>query len=291
MSKRSLPADAAPRVFDLQGHRGARGLWPENTLPGFRAAIALGVTSIELDVVLTQDEVPVVFHDLALNPHLVRGRDGHFLAAPGPAIASLTAAELTAYDVGRLQPGSRTLKRFPQQSAIDGTPIPTLASVCALTAGTGVQLDIELKTDPAWPDTAPALAAIVDAVLGATTTIPDTARFRSFDWRVLRRLRALRPEAAIAWLTPLLPRARVTRVVAEVAHGGWPAWSPVWAPHHRLLRKKDIVAAHAAGLLVKPWTVNSPRRMAQLAAWGVDGLCTDRPDVARAVISQASGAF
>jgi glycerophosphoryl diester phosphodiesterase len=92
MSKRSLPADAAHRPFDLQGHRGARGLWPENTLPGFRAAIALGVTSIELDVVLTKDSVPVVFHDLALNPHLVRGPDGQFVAAPGPAIASLTAA-------------------------------------------------------------------------------------------------------------------------------------------------------------------------------------------------------
>jgi len=288
MSKRSLPPDAAHLPFDLQGHRGARGLWPENTLPGFRAAIALGVTSIELDVVLTQDLVPVVFHDLALNPHLVRSPDGQFLATPGPAIATLTAAELAAYDVGRPRPGTRAEKRFPQQTAVDNTPIPTLAEICALASGTFVHLDIELKTDPAWPDTAPALASIVDAVLAVT---PATARFRSFDWRVLRRLRALRPHAELAWLTPLLPRARVARVTAEIAHGGWPAWTPTWAPHHRLLRKKDVTAAHASGLLVKPWTVNSPRRMAQLVAWGVDGLCTDRPDVAAAVIKKASAAF
>src|SRR4051794_18770412 len=94
------------RGFDLQGHRGARALFPENTLEGFAAALGIGVGAIELDVATTADGVVVVTHDLRLNPDLVRGPDGAWLAAPGPPVRSLTLAELRHYDVGRLRPGS-----------------------------------------------------------------------------------------------------------------------------------------------------------------------------------------
>ena len=77
------------RTIDLQGHRGARGLFPENTLSGFAAALAIGVDSFELDVAVTADGVPVVSHDAALNPDLARGPDGAWLTAPGPLIRTL----------------------------------------------------------------------------------------------------------------------------------------------------------------------------------------------------------
>src|SRR5688572_214117 len=100
-----LAGCAAPGL-DVQGHRGARGLAPENTLPAFEKALALGVTTLELDVGVTRDGVVVVGHDPTINPDIARGPDGQWLAARGPAIRELTFAELQRYDVGRLKPGS-----------------------------------------------------------------------------------------------------------------------------------------------------------------------------------------
>ena len=92
----SRPPDKMAGAFDLQGHRGARGLAPENTLPAFATALSIGVTTLELDLAMTSDGVLVVSHDSRLNPDHTRGADGTFLAAEGPAIRSLTLAQCSA---------------------------------------------------------------------------------------------------------------------------------------------------------------------------------------------------
>src|SRR5262245_65828837 len=110
----SLAAEAkAMPTFDLQGHRGARGLRPENTLAAFRYALGLGVTTLELDCGVTKDGVVVVSHDSLLNPDITRGPDGQYLAKAGPAIVDLTYEELQKYDVGRLRAGSDYASGFP----------------------------------------------------------------------------------------------------------------------------------------------------------------------------------
>src|SRR4051794_33439007 len=119
----ALGAGAAS-AFDLQGHRGARGLAPENTAPAWQVALDLGVDTIECDMAITKDGVVVVHHDLRLNPDTTRGPDGQWLSAPGPAIHDLTFDELQRYDVGRLRPGSDYARQFPLQKAVDGTRIP-----------------------------------------------------------------------------------------------------------------------------------------------------------------------
>ena len=124
----TIPAHA----FDLQGHRGARGLAPENTLTGFHKALRLGVDTLELDLAMTRDNVLVVTHDSALNPDIVRWPDGEWLNATGPAIRSLTLDEVKRFDVGRLKPDSRYAKMFPDQEAADGERIPTLKEVVDL---------------------------------------------------------------------------------------------------------------------------------------------------------------
>src|SRR2546429_7766643 len=93
-------------AFDLEGHRGARGLAPENTLAAFRRAIEIGVTTIETDLVVTKDDVVVISHNPTLNSDLVRDPDGHWLASPGPPMRTLSFAELRRYDIGRLNPAS-----------------------------------------------------------------------------------------------------------------------------------------------------------------------------------------
>ncbi|MET0681902.1 MAG: glycerophosphodiester phosphodiesterase family protein, partial [Casimicrobiaceae bacterium] len=116
----ALPAQA----FDLQGHRGARGLAPESTLPAYRRALELGVDTLECDMAITKDGVVVIHHDLWLDPDTTRGPDGNWLEARGPAIHELTFEALQQYDVGRIKPGSEYAKSFPDQQAVDGTRIP-----------------------------------------------------------------------------------------------------------------------------------------------------------------------
>src|SRR5690606_21278304 len=119
------------RHFDLQGHRGARGLMPENTLPAFAHALAIGVSTLELDCAVTADGVAVVSHDAALNPDITR-LDGRWLARSGPAIHTLSYDALARYDVGAIRPDSAYVRRFPHQRALDGVRIPRLADVFAL---------------------------------------------------------------------------------------------------------------------------------------------------------------
>src|ERR671912_1456803 len=106
-------------AFDLQGHRGARGLAPENTMAAFRRALEISVTTIETDVGITRDGVVVIAHDRRLNAALTRGADGKWLGAPGPPIRSLSLAELAVYDVGRLDPSSSYAKTWTRQVAAD----------------------------------------------------------------------------------------------------------------------------------------------------------------------------
>src|SRR5262245_59976327 len=102
----AVAEEPRPRTFDLQAHRGGRGLWPENTLAAFSEALTLGVTTLELDCAVTKDGVVVVSHDPALNPDHTRDEKGQFLDKPGPPLHDLAYAELRRYDVGRLRPGT-----------------------------------------------------------------------------------------------------------------------------------------------------------------------------------------
>ena len=164
---RPRPAQA----FDLQGHRGARGLAPENTLEGFALALSIGVTTLELDLAMTRDGVLVVSHDRRLNPDHTRGPDGKFLEAEGPAIRALTLAEVQRYDVGRLKPGSAYAASFPEQRPVDGARIPTLAALFDLVARSGadhVRFNIETKITPTsgaeTPDPETFAAAVATAI-------------------------------------------------------------------------------------------------------------------------------
>ena len=140
--------------IELQGHRGARGVAPENTMLGFKAALAAGADGIELDIAMSRDGELIVTHDPLLNPDVVR-HDDSWIPESIP-VKSLTVAELQSYDVGRLQPRSVLAQRFPQQRPIDGARMPLLTEVMALPevrVMPGISLDIEIKTSPLDEDT------------------------------------------------------------------------------------------------------------------------------------------
>ncbi len=284
------------RPFDLQGHRGARGLFAENTLEGFRGALAVGLTSVELDVAMTADDVLVVTHDPVLNPDLTRNADGEWLPAPGPAVRSLRFVELETYDVGAARPGGAAARAHPLQRAFATALIPTLEAVLEALAPSGVVVDVELKTDPLQPELSPPPAGMADAVVALARRLGalDRMAIRAFDWRGLVHLRDRWPRVPLGWLTAPDTANPTWRggaaqcgasVPASVAAAG--GAGATWAPNVRELDPERIAEAHALGLRVVPWTVNDPDTMARLIGWGVDGLCTDRPDLARTAMAEA----
>src|SRR5262245_14693837 len=176
--------------FDLQGHRGARGLAPENTIAAFATALSIGVTTLEFDLGMTKDGVLVVHHDIWLNPDTTRGPDGKFLAGRGPAIHSLTLNELKRYDVGRLKTGTPYAARFPDQRPVDGERIPALADVFDLVhraGGERIRFNIETKITPTSGAATPSPEVFADAVARALRQAGVAARatVQSFDWRTL----------------------------------------------------------------------------------------------------------
>ncbi|MBX6368325.1 MAG: glycerophosphodiester phosphodiesterase, partial [Rhodospirillales bacterium] len=191
---------AAPAgALDLQGHRGARGLAPENTIPAFAVALSIGVTTLELDVGVTRDDVIVVSHDRRLNPDHTRDARGQFLESPGPPIRSLTLGELARYDVGALKPGTRYAADFQSQVPAPGTRIPTLAEVIALVRKSGnerVRFNIETKLSPLTPEESPAPERFAQLLVDLLRKEGVAARstVQSFDWRTLKHVQILAPE-------------------------------------------------------------------------------------------------
>src|SRR5262245_17543479 len=165
----ALATPAQAQGFDLQGHRGARGLAPENTLTGFAAALAIGVSTLELDLGMTSDGVLVVHHDEWLNPDIAR-LDGKFLNSRGPAIRALTLAQVKRYDVGRIRPGGSYATRFSGQRGTDNERIPTLSEVFDLVRkakAEQVRFNIETKITPTDAHDAPDPDAFAAAVARA----------------------------------------------------------------------------------------------------------------------------
>lgn len=295
-------------AFDLQGHRGARGLAPENTLPAFAVALTLGVSTLELDINLTADGAVLVGHDPVLQPTVVRGPDGQFLAGPGPVIAKTALGELKRYDVGRLNPAHRYAANFREQKPVDGTRMPELMEVFALARKAGnntVRFNIETKLVPTKPDESPAPERIAETLVAEIRRegLAGRVTFQSFDWRTLRHAGRIAPEIPRVMLTiesPNFDNLERGRPGASPwlggldidDHGGSApravkaAGGTVWSPFWRNVTAEALADAKAAGIAVIPWTVNEPAEMARLIDLGVDGLITDYPDRLRAVMAQ-----
>lgn len=292
----------AASAFDLQGHRGARGLAPENTLAGFERALAIGVTTLELDVVITADGVPVISHDAVLNPDITRDARGRWLQERNQPIHQLSLAELQAWDVGRINPASRYARDLSDQEPRDGQRIPTLAALFERVqqlGATQVRFNIETKLQPGQPEQAPAPEAFVRAVLDVVRAhgMERRVSLQSFDWRTLKACQQLAPEVALVHLSAQLPR------LDNVTGGDWTlglrvedhrdvpglvaaAGGKTWAPHLSNLSQQILRRARSLGLRVIPWTVNETSDMERLLDWGVDGFITDRPDRVRTLMLQ-----
>lgn len=274
---RRLEDSLRPGLFLRTGHRGARGLAPENTLEGFRRAVEVGVDVLELDVRLSRDGEVVVLHDATVD----RTTDW---AGPGPGVAAdLTWAELAALDAGHAftPDGGRT---FPYRGR--GVGIPRLADV--LEAFPDHLVTVELKRGTP-------LEVVARAVALVRERAPERVIVASEEHALLRAARRLAPELVTSFSGRevrdlyLLARVGLARLLfrspARVIQ------MPLWSDHDRdrglrLVFPGLLRAAHAQGRVVHVWTINDPDVMRALLDLGVDGITTDRPDVLAAVLAE-----
>ena len=304
-----LLASLHSQAFDVQGHRGARDLAPENTLPGFALALSIGVSTIETDIAITRDGVLVISHDRGLNPDITRGPDGQFLASHGALIHKTDFAELQRYDVGRINPSSRYARQHPEQKPLDGTRMPRLAELFALVKKSGntqVRFALETKLSPLAPDDTQAPEPFARALIAAVRTAGMAQRttILSFDWRTLQVVQKEAPEIGTVYLTA--QQEWIDNIGAGQAqaspwtagfryadHGSVPklikaAGGRIWSCYHGDLDAAKVAEAHALGITVLAWTVNEPGLIARIMDMGVDGIVTDRPDRVRAEMQRRS---
>ena len=248
------------RKFVVHGHRGARAIYPENTLPAFEYAIQQGVDFLEMDLAVTKDNVLVISHDPHINPEICTGPH------PGIAIHELTLAELQQYDCGTLKN-----PRFPKQQPVPGTRIPTLDEVLNLARLGNIQFNIETKSFPEHPELTPTPEIFAQLMLAQIRKHKVEARviMQSFDFRTLHAMKKLAPEIRLAALYEGTPRPFV-----DIARE---AGASIISPYYELVTAEQVKASHAAGLEVVPWTANTPAIWQRLIDAGADAIISDDP--------------
>lgn len=252
----------AKRIL-VEGHRGARWVLPENTIPAMHHAMEMGADVLEMDLSVTKDNVLVLSHDSVMNPAICKGPDGM-----SPVIRELTLAEVKQFDCGWApNPG------FPKQQALPGTRMPTLEEVFQeFSAIEGFDFNIETKIDPRKPELAPSPEEFSRLLVDMVRKYKMEKRVivQSFDFRTLHEVKKLAPALRRSALVGTGDESFV-----ETAKRAGDA--PIVSPHLRLVTAAKVKEAQAAGLKVVAWTANTPAEWQALVEAGVDSIITDNP--------------
>jgi len=318
-----VPASADPLLpqkshFDLQAHRGGIGLTTESTLAGFAKAIELGVTTLELDAQVTEDEHVVVTHDRQINGVKCQDTAPAFAGDPEFPYVGKFIVNLTLAQVETVNCGYQRLPDFPTQEVVSG-PLIELRDVFYLVKGykaKRLMLNIETKVEAGAPEQTAPRALFVRRVWEEIRDagMSEQVTIQSFDWGALKAMHALAPSLPLVALTnrdflqvgqpgasPWLGGIDADDfggdfVAAAASIDGVTALSPVQGfPQNGTISdpafvpypdRKMIDDAHARGLKVIPWTIDDPATMDYFIDLGVDGIITDYPDRLRTVMAQ-----
>ncbi|MES2850961.1 MAG: glycerophosphodiester phosphodiesterase [Bacteroidota bacterium] len=269
------------RGFDKQGHRGCRGLLPENTIPAMLHALDLGVTTLEMDVSFTKDSVAILSHEPFFNHEITTKPDRSFIDEKDEKnynIFKMTFAETEKYDVGL-----KTHPRFPQQKK-KSVHKPSLAAMFNAVK-TYMQtskrpfpyFNIETKTMP-FSDNVyhPAPAEFVDLLMKVIKEkeMEQWVMIQSFDMRTLQYLHKNYPTIPTVLLIEDYDKRTLEDQLQQL--GFTPT---VYSPDHSLVTKELIEKCHQQNIKVIPWTVNTKEKIEELKAMGVDGIISDYPNL------------
>jgi glycerophosphoryl diester phosphodiesterase len=278
--------EIANRPIDLQGHRGARGLLPENTTPAFLRALDLGVTTLEMDVAVNAEGRLVLSHEPWISAKICSHPDGRNVTEDEEKrlrIYAMSDEQVAAFDCG-----SRGHPDFPRQQAMPvskpflGDVLQAVATHSSTSGRSPVRFNIEIKSRPegdrVFHPEVREYANILYKVLQEYNIIERTT-VQSFDPRALEAMHSIDPQVS-------------TSLIISNSHGirenlAQLSFVPdIYSPNYELVDEELIRAAHARNIQVIPWTVNDADTMRKLLAWGVDGLITDYPDLALEVLSE-----
>ena len=277
---KSTSGDKGGEQFDKQGHRGCRGLMPENTIPAMLHALDLGVTTLEMDIVFTKDSIAILSHEPFFNHEITTKADGTFIdekAERNYNIFQMTFAATQQYDVG-LKPHLRFLQQ--QKMAV------TKPSLVALFDSVKAYMEnskrpfpffnIETKTMPVTDNIYhPAPAAFVEMLMQIIRQkeMESYVTIQSFDIRTLQYLHKKYPVISTALLVEDFDKRSVDKHIEEL--GFMPT---IYSPHYTLVTKDLLNKLHSHHTKVIPWTVNDRNKMKELVLLGVDGIISDYPD-------------
>ena len=275
-----------PHAFgiDWQGHRGARGLYPENTIGAMLEALKYPITTLELDVVISKDKQVIVSHEPWMSEEICLDPHGKKIEGKKHNLYQLSQEEIVKYDCGSIPH-----PRFPKQQKVS-VGRPSLGKLLEVTEEalknlnrTNVQYNIEIKSTPEDEKSGyqPGIPEFSELVIKTILEKIPVSRFviQSFDWRVLKYVHQKYPEIKLS----ALYEGEIAPAVLIFELGFNPS---IYSPHYLALKKEHVEGYHKSGIKVIPWTVNDAQVMHSLLEMGVDGIITDYPDLISEVISK-----
>ena len=279
-------------IIRIVGHRGARGLFPENSMVGFESILKMGVTLIELDVVFSKDKTPIITHNHTINPFISRDVDGEFVSE-SIKVSSLTVEQIKNYEIGRLDLDSDYGKRFTQQAQLDGIYMPTLQELFEKMQEPDfgqMRLMVEIKSEPNYSRQARENIASLVTKQIRDSNLANKVLLHSFDWLLLSECKKKDPEIITSFLTKkgyqdrienhhplqvfMQDAANHSNAVPEKinALGG-----SVWCPYFKDITRDRLLSARENNLIVVVWTLNERDDIEAMIDLGVDAIVTDYP--------------
>ena len=286
-----------PNHIKIYGHRGARGVLPENTLDSFQYLFDNDINAYETDILISKDSIPVITHDFHLDPSLTQDEEGNWLEDENIKIIDLTYDQISKYEVGSLNKLTKYGRRFLNQKKLENQKIPKVSELLDLTSKNKVSdlvINLEIKSTPVQENLTPSPEEMVKIVLEEVnkSNLTDKIIYSSFDWRVLREIKNYNPEIPRAYLsfeqqgsgsfgniydqspwmdfTPLHNNVDLPKLIKAL--GG-----QAWHPFYRNVNEKIVETSHNENLPVNVWTVNEEEDMLRMIDIGVDGIMTDYP--------------
>jgi len=287
-----------PDYVRIYGHRGARGDIVENSISGFKYTFDLGIRAVEFDVVISKDNIPVLFHDYNLNPDLVKDSSGNWITDKNIKINSLTFEELQKYNIESLKPETKYAKRFKNQKPAKGERIPKLTDFLKLVNEDkykDVFLNLEIKSTPIKDNLTPNPEEMVSLILKDIKEhkLEDRTLITSYDWRILYELKKQNSNILRGFIT--LQQGLTTTGKNIYENSPWMVKNypleelfllpniikslegHVWSVFYRDVTKQNVELAHKHGLATCVWTVNREQDIIRMIEYGVDGIITDYP--------------
>ena len=281
-----------PDYIKIYGHRGARGVLPENTLESFKYLFENNIHAYETDILISKDFIPVITHDFRLDPSYTKDINDNWIEDENIKIIDLTYDQILQFDVGTLNKLSKYGRKFINQKSLQNQKIPKLSELLKLTSDNIVEdllINLEIKSTPIEKNLTPEPDEMVKIIIDevSRSNLEDRIIYSSFDWRVLREIKERDSKIPRAYLTsgargkiydkspwldftPLHNGVELPELIKAL--GG-----SAWHPNYKDVNKEIVQISHDKELPVNVWTVNRESDMLRMIDYGVDGIMTDYP--------------